>query len=456
MQLLVDHKEQLVSNLRHTAVVISHIDVLGLLHQHLHSRFAQVLDQGLILRQTLVRTIENDTSLLVLALANQTTSLSNQLRNEVLLQVVQTLNYGAILLEHLILALRHRTRDNQRRTSIVDQNRVGLIDDCIVQILALYQIGRRRCHIIAQIVETKLIVSTEGNIGQIGALTLVGIGLMHIDTIDRQTVELIHRAHPLAVTTRQIVVHRYYVYALASQCVKEYGQCCNQSLTLTRCHLGNTTAKFLVVRVLQTLDTTQVQYDTTKQLAVVVNHIPLQQVTACDPTILINGFALLVDRHEILASRQVLIELRCRHHDLLALRETASRRLHNCKCVGQNVVEFLLDLLIDNLFELLDALALALLLGQPLILSLLALTDICLIECGLGLLQLALQRCDLVLLGSDELGYLTTQRRTTLTQLVIGQFIDFNISLFDLLHKRLDQSAILIRFRSEEQFNGFL
>ena len=89
------------------------------------------------------------------------------------------------------------------------------------------------------------------NIGQVCTLTLVGIGFMHIDAINRQTVELIHRAHPLAVTTRQIVVHRHYVNTLTSQCIEEYGQRSYQGLTLTRCHLGDTTAKFLVVRVLR-------------------------------------------------------------------------------------------------------------------------------------------------------------------------------------------------------------
>ena len=268
--------------------------------------------------------------------------------------------------------------------------------------------------------------------------------------------ELIHRAHPLAVSTRQIVIDRNHVHALACQRIEEYGQRCNQRLTLTRCHLGNSTTKFLIVRIFQTLDTTQVQYNTTKQLAIVMDHIPRQEITSCDPAILINGLALLVDRNEIFASCQILIELRSRHHNLLVLRESTSRRFHNRKCVGQNVIEFLLDLLIDNLFQLLDTLALALLLSQPLILSLLALTHVRLFKLRFGLFQLTFQHCNFVLLRSNELGYLTTQRRTTLTQLVIGEGVNLNIFLFDLLHKRLDQSAIFIRFRSEEQFNGFL
>ena len=325
-----------------------------------------------------------------------------------------------------------------------------------MQILALNQIGRRRRHIITQVVETELVVRSEGNIGQICTLTLIGIGFVHIDTIDRQPVKLIHRAHPLAVTTRQIIIHRNNVYTLASQRIKEYGQRCHQRLTLTRCHLGDTTAKLLIVRIFQTLDTTQVQNNTTKQLAIVVDHIPRQEVTSCDPAILIYSLALLVDRDEVLTSRQVLIELRSRHHNLLALRETTSRRFHNCKCVRQNVIEFLLDLAIDLLLQLLDTLALALLIGQPLLLSLLALTHVRLLKLRLGLLQLALQRGDFALLGSNVLSYLTTQRRTQLTQSVVSQGVNFDISLLDLLHKRLDQSAIFIRFRTEEQFNGFL
>ena len=65
---------------------------------------------------------------------------------------------------------------------------------------ASYQILRADSHIVTQIVKTKLIVRTEGNIGHICSAACVRIRLMLIDTIDTQSVELIKWSHPFRVT----------------------------------------------------------------------------------------------------------------------------------------------------------------------------------------------------------------------------------------------------------------
>ena len=62
---------------------------------------------------------------------------------------------------------------------------------------ALYQIGGRYGHVITQIVETELVVGTEGDISLISLTTGLRVRLMLIDTIHAQAMEHIERTHPL-------------------------------------------------------------------------------------------------------------------------------------------------------------------------------------------------------------------------------------------------------------------
>ena len=111
--------------------------------------------------------------------------------------------------------LRNRTRDDKRRAGIVNQNRVNLIDNGIIM-LALNQVLWASCHIVAQVVETKLVIGTKGNIGHICIATSNRVGLVLVNTIYTQTVEHIKRTHPFCVSFCQVVVDCNHVNAVAS------------------------------------------------------------------------------------------------------------------------------------------------------------------------------------------------------------------------------------------------
>ena len=69
---------------------------------------------------------------------------------------------------HVILAGPvDRAGDDQRRSRLVDQYVVSLVDDCVVQ-FPLHQVGRILDHVIAQIVKAILAADAVGDVGQVG------------------------------------------------------------------------------------------------------------------------------------------------------------------------------------------------------------------------------------------------------------------------------------------------
>ena len=91
---------------------------------------------------------------------------------------------GFQYVEFLVFAFRHRAGNNQGGTGIVDQYTIHLIHHREMQ-FALHHFGGGMHHIIAEIIETKFVVGTVSNIGQIGLATGFGIRLVFIDTIYR-------------------------------------------------------------------------------------------------------------------------------------------------------------------------------------------------------------------------------------------------------------------------------
>ena len=148
VQLLVNHEVEGLHHLGHTAVVVLHIDILGGLHTRLDTFLGQELDEGLVLRQTLMRTVECQEAfflqflvVLLAALGNLLLSLCQILRSQLALHTHNLLNQGLILLEHLVVALGHRTGDDEWGTGIVNQHGVNLIDDGVVM-SALHKVLR--------------------------------------------------------------------------------------------------------------------------------------------------------------------------------------------------------------------------------------------------------------------------------------------------------------------------
>ena len=148
------------------------------------------------------------------------------------------------------------TRDNERRSRLVDQNAVHLVHDGEV-VRALHHRGELELHVVAKVVETELVIGAVGDVGGIGDLPL-GIGQLVLDHADGHAEEPVHAAHPLGVAARQIVVDGDHVHALAGQRVEIRGQRGHERLALAGFHLGNPPA---------------VQDDAADQLDVKVPHV---------------------------------------------------------------------------------------------------------------------------------------------------------------------------------------
>ena len=226
------------------------------------------------------------------------------------------------MLEQLVIAFGYRTGDNQRSTCVVNQYRVDLIDDGII-VLTLYKVFRADSHVVTQVVETEFIVCTKSDICQICLTTCVGVRLMTVDTIYAQTVEHIKRTHPFGVTFGEVIIHGNYVYAVSGQCVEEYRECSHQCFTFTGCHFRNLTF---------------MQNDTTKELYIVVNHVPQCVVTTGYPVILIDGLVAF-DAYEIFCSSQLTVEVGSSYNDFFIFCKTFGSSLYDRKSNRQYFVQ---------------------------------------------------------------------------------------------------------------------
>ena len=70
--------------------------------------------------------------------------------------------------------------DDQRRARLVDQNRIDLVDDGVVE-FALHPVAGLVDHVVAQVVKTVLVVSAVGDVGRVGRLLFF---TRHIGQVD--------------------------------------------------------------------------------------------------------------------------------------------------------------------------------------------------------------------------------------------------------------------------------
>ena len=214
----------------------------------------------------------------------------------------------------------------------------------------LHEVGRRVCHVVTKVVEAKLVVCTESDVGHVGSATLGRVGTMLVNAIDRQTVEHVERSHPLRVTLCKVVVYGNDVNAVACKGVEEHRQGCHKGLALTCCHLSNLAL---------------MQGDTSKDLHVIVDHLPFQVVSACCPMVAIYGLvAVNIDKVVLGVGCQLTVEVGGCNHGLLVLGKAACCVFHDAEGNRHNLVESLLiDLkrfflqlvdLAENAFALVD------------------------------------------------------------------------------------------------------
>ena len=129
------------------------------------------------------------------------------------------------------------TGDDQRRPGLVDEDRVDLVDDG-KRMPALHQVVQRVRHVVAEIVETELVVGSVGDVGVVGLAALIR---RHPGQDDGrlEPEEAVHAAHPLGVTFGEVVVDGHHVHAVAGQRIEIGGQHTGEGLALTGLHLGD-------------------------------------------------------------------------------------------------------------------------------------------------------------------------------------------------------------------------
>jgi hypothetical protein len=166
------------------------------------------------------------------------------------------------VLPHIIVC---RTRDDQRRSRFIDQDVVDLVHDRIVQsalrLLVLLRVtvvaSGRRTHVVAEIIETKLVIGPVGNVASVGLLTLQDRHVA-LDGPDSQPQPHVQRSHPFHVASSQVIVDRHHVHSFAFECIEVGCQRRDQRLALARHHLGDRAA---------------MQHDPADQLHVVMPHV---------------------------------------------------------------------------------------------------------------------------------------------------------------------------------------
>ncbi len=148
---------------------------------------------------------------------------------------------------------------------------------------------------------------------------------MLVNTVNRQAVEHIERSHPLRVTFCQIVVYCDHVNTVTCECVEEYRQSSYKSFTLTSSHFGNLTL---------------VKRNTTEDLHIIVNHVPLDFVTTSSPFIMIDSLvAVYSDEVVGRISSKFAVEICCSNNSFLVFCETTCCILNNAECNRQNFVQ---------------------------------------------------------------------------------------------------------------------
>ena len=128
-------------------------------------------------------------------------------------------------------------RDDERRTGLVDEDRVDLVHDAEV-VAALDAVGQPDRHVVAQVVEAELGVGAVGDVGRVGVAPR-GLGHHRRDHADRDAEPLVDRRHPLGVAAGQVVVDRDEVDPAAEQRVQVDGRHRGQGLALAGLHLGD-------------------------------------------------------------------------------------------------------------------------------------------------------------------------------------------------------------------------
>ena len=124
--------------------------------------------------------------------------------------------------------------DDQGRACLVDQDRIHLVDDRIVQ-ATLDPVCRLIDHVVAQVVKAVLVVGTVGDVRAVSGLLFLACHVRQIDA-DAQAQKVVELAHPLGVAIGQIVIDGDDMNTLAGQGVEVDRHGGGQRLAFTGSH----------------------------------------------------------------------------------------------------------------------------------------------------------------------------------------------------------------------------
>ena len=337
--LLIDDEVQLLIGFRHHALVVLQVEALGLEQLLAHAFFTQEFDERLGFWQTAVGSEQCKATrahrLFVCIRGSQLLlGLGDHAIDRLALLLNQLHHLGLELIEFMLVAFWCRARNNQWGPRFVNQHAVHLVHNRVV-VLALHQLIRTHRHVVTEVIKAKLVVGAVHDVALVGVASRFGVGLMPVDAIDAEAVELENGAHPFRVTSSQIVVDRHEVNAAASERIEKHGEGRHQSLSFTRLHLGHLAA---------------VQCNASNELHIVVHHVPFNGGTRSHP---FPGpeRTVSVDADKIAFSGQIAVVVLGTDFNLAIGRETASGLLEQGKSLRHQGLQHLLDARIDLLFQ---------------------------------------------------------------------------------------------------------
>ncbi len=129
-------------------------------------------------------------------------------------------------------------RNDERRSRLVDENRVNLVDYCVIE-FALHLIRLSHDHIVSQKVEAEFVIGAVGYVALISLSLFLYAHLRHNDA-DGKSQKFVEFAHPRRVTRCEVVVDRDDVNALARERVEVRRKRCHERLAFARTHFGDT------------------------------------------------------------------------------------------------------------------------------------------------------------------------------------------------------------------------
>ena len=155
----------------------------------------------------------------------------------VILFVHHAANHASELRVPLVGIPRGGPGNDERGTRLINEDRVHLIHDHEV-VAALHQLGRRPGHVVAQVVESKLVVGSVGDVARVVGAAFFGL-LAREDHRGGHAKEAVNASHDLALVAREVVVHGHHVNALTREGVEVGRERGRHGLTFTGLHLGD-------------------------------------------------------------------------------------------------------------------------------------------------------------------------------------------------------------------------